>query len=147
MEKKRMFILVVAVAGMIGTFLPWASAFGFSVSGTEGDGWITLGLFAIGGAIVLFAGNRAEALSKGKLAGVWITAALAALIALHKIFTKDPIITIGIGLYLIAIAGIAQILLAFFFKGGEAAEVPAAPSPGIAPPPEPAQDPPAEDGV
>ena len=64
MEKKRKFILIIAVVGMIGTFLPWVSMFGRSVSGTHGDGWITLVLFAIGGAIAFFSGDKGEAIKK-----------------------------------------------------------------------------------
>lgn len=142
MEKKRKLILIVAVVGMIGTFLPWASAFGFTVSGTEGDGWITLVLFAIGGAIAFFAGDKTEPLGKGKLTGVWVTAGLAAIIALRKIFTKPAGIDIGIGLWLIAIAGIIQIVHILFLKGSPAAAPASAPSPPP-PAPEPAPEPPA----
>lgn len=118
MEKKRKFILIIAVVGMVGTFLPWASAFGFTVSGTEGDGWITLFLFAIGGAIAFFKGEKGEAIAKKFMTGVWVPAALAGLIALLKIFKSRPGgVNIGIGLWVIAIAGIAQVLVSLFFKG------------------------------
>jgi hypothetical protein len=170
MEKKRKFILIIAIVGMIGTFLPWASAFGFTVSGTEGDGWITLALFAVGGAIAFFNGEKSEAISKKVMAGVWVPAALAALIALMKIFKSRPGgVSIGIGLWLIAIAGIAQVFVSLFFKGEggwdipksvadvkEAASIPkpvqepapAAPAPEAAPaPPAPEAPPAAEDEV
>jgi len=125
MEKKRKFILIIAVVGMIGTFLPWASAFGFTVSGTQGDGWITLALFAIGGAIAFFNGDKAEALKKKIMTAVWVPAALAAVIALLKIFKSRPAgLSIGIGLYLIAIAGIAQVFLTLFFKGEGGWDIP-----------------------
>jgi len=125
MEKKRKFILIVAVAGMVGTFLPWASAFGFTVSGTEGDGWITLVLFAIGGAIAFFAGEKAEPIKKSLSTVVWVPAGLAALIALLKIFKSRPAgVSIGIGLWLIAIAGILQVLLVMFFKGDAGWDLP-----------------------
>lgn len=77
MEKKRKFILIIAVLGMIGTFLPWASAFGFTVRGTDGDGWITLALFAIGGAIAFFNGEKAEAIKNKVMTAVWVPAAPA----------------------------------------------------------------------
>lgn len=148
MEKKRKFILIVAVVGMIGTFLPWASAFGISVSGTEGDGWITLILFAIGGALAFFSGDKAQPLTKGKLTGVWLPSALAAVIALRKILDKPQGISIGIGLWLIAIAGIVQVLLTFFFKGDKGWDLPkpaAEEKAPAAPPPAPAEPaPPAE---
>lgn len=141
MEKKRKLIVIVAVAGMIGTFLPWASAFGFTVSGTEGDGWITLVLFAIGGAMALFSGSRTEPLTRGKLMVVWISAAIAAFLALYKIFTVEGPVKIGIGLWLIAIAGIVQVLHVLFLKGSPVEEtIYAPPSP---PAPKPAPEPPA----
>lgn len=126
MEKKRKFILIVAIAGMIGTFLPWASFFGHSVSGTSGsDGWITFVLFAIGGAIAFFSGKKTEALKKKIMTAVWIPAALAAVVALSKIFRSNPGgLTIGIGLYLIAIAGLAQVFLTLFFKGEGGWDIP-----------------------
>ncbi len=119
MEKKRKFIFIIAVVGMIGTFLPWASAFGFTVSGTSGsDGWITFVLFAIGGAIAFFSGEKTEAIKKKISTAVWVPAALAAVIALLKIFKSRPAgLSIGIGLYLIAIAGLAQVFVTLFFKG------------------------------
>jgi len=125
MEKKRKFILIVAVVGMIGTFLPWASAFGFTVSGTKGDGWITLALFAAGGAIAFFNGEKAEPIKKKVMMGVWAPAALAGLIALLKIFKSRPAgFSIGIGLWLIAIAGIVQVFLSLFFKGDGGWDIP-----------------------
>ena len=147
MEKKRKFILIIAVVGMIGTFLPWASAFGFTVSGTKGDGWITLALFAVGGAIAFFSGEKTEALKKKIMTAVWVPAALAAVIALLKIFKSRPAgLSIGIGLYLIAIAGLAQVFVTLFFKGAggwdipksvadvkAAASIPAAPAAPAAP--------------
>lgn len=38
---------VAAGVGALGTFLPWAELGRLSVSGTAGDGWITLALFAV----------------------------------------------------------------------------------------------------
>jgi len=63
---KRIIALIVAVIGAIATFLPWAtvkvSGFGESVtesvSGTEGDGWITLILFVAIAAVVIVSGIK-----------------------------------------------------------------------------------------
>lgn len=63
---KRLAILVMAVLGAISTFLPWAvvsvSALGQSVSesvsGTEGDGWITLVLFVAIAALAVVSGLK-----------------------------------------------------------------------------------------
>jgi hypothetical protein len=139
MDKKRKMILIVAVVGMIGTFLPWFSAFGYSVSGTEGDGWITLFLFAVGGALAFFAGDKAEPLGKGKLMGVWIPAAIAAFIALRNIFRSRPGgVDLGIGLWFIAIAGVVQVVHILFLKGASAGAAPVEPAP---PAPKPAPEP------
>lgn len=63
---KRIIALIVAVIGAIATFLPWAtvkvSGFGESVaesvSGTEGDGWITLILFVAIAAVAIVSGIK-----------------------------------------------------------------------------------------
>ena len=63
---KRIAILVMAVLGAISTFLPWAvvsvSALGQSVSesvsGTDGDGWITLVLFVAIAALAVVSGLK-----------------------------------------------------------------------------------------
>jgi hypothetical protein len=117
MEKKRKFILIIAVVGMIGTFLPWASAFGFTVSGTHSDGWITLVLFAIGGAIAFFNGEKTEAIAKKVMMGVWIPAAIAAIVALINVFKLSHGVSAGFGLWLVVLAGIAQVMVSLFFKG------------------------------
>ncbi|MCK4505238.1 MAG: hypothetical protein KAW14_06460, partial [Candidatus Aegiribacteria sp.] len=75
MEKKRMFILIIAVIGIIAAFLPWYTVFGtVNVSGTEDGGWLVVILFAIGGAIAFFKGDKLEPLAKKFLSGVWIPA-------------------------------------------------------------------------
>lgn len=125
MEKKRMFILIVAVVGMLGAFLPWYTVFGtMNVSGTEDGGWLTLILFAAGGAIALFAGDRMEPLKKKFLSGVWIPAALAFLLILTKIFRSRPGISLAIGIWIVALAGLAQIFVTLFFKGAAGWDMP-----------------------
>lgn len=125
MEKKRKFILIIAVVGIIGTFLPWASAFGFTLSGTEDGGWLTLALFAIGGAIAFFNGEKTEALQKKIMTAVWIPAVIAAVIALLKILRSRPAgVNNGIGLWLVFLAGLAQVFVALFFKGEGGWDIP-----------------------
>ena len=60
MEKKRMLIVIIAAIGISGSFMPWASVFGMSLAGTEDGGWITIVLFAIGGAIAVTRGTGAS---------------------------------------------------------------------------------------
>ena len=118
MEKKRKFILIIAVVGMIGTFLPWASISGFvTVSGTQGDGWITFVLFAIGGAIAFFSGEKTEAIKKKISTAVWVPAAIAAIIALINLFKLSHGFSASFGLWLVIFAGLAQVFVTLFFKG------------------------------
>ena len=125
MEKKRKFILIIAVVGMIGTFLPWASIAGFvTVSGTEGDGWITFALFAIGGAIAFFSGQKTEALKKKIMTAVWVPAAIAAIIALINVFKLSHGFSAGFGIWLVIIAGLAQVFVTLFFKGAGGWDIP-----------------------
>ncbi|NOQ23214.1 MAG: hypothetical protein GQ565_11275 [Candidatus Aegiribacteria sp.] len=125
MEKKRKFILIIAVVGMIGTFLPWASAFGFTLSGTKDGGWLTLALFAIGGAIAFFNGEKTEALKKKVMTGVWIPAAVAVIIVLLKILRSRPAgVSNGMGLWLVFFAGLAQVFVTLFFKGEAGWDIP-----------------------
>ena len=124
MEKKRKFILIIAVAGMIGTFLPWASAFGFTVSGTEGDGWITLALFAVGGAIAFFNGEKSEAIKKKIMVGVWIPAVIATIVGLLNLFKLRSGVSAGFGLWLVILAGLAQVFVSLFFKGAGGWDIP-----------------------
>ncbi|GEM_PF-1046732 len=125
MEKKRMIILIVAAAGMLGTFLPWASAFGMTVSGTAGDGWITFFLFAVGGAIAFFKGDKGEPIEKKMMPVIWGAAALAFIIAFLKVTKGVPSgVSLGFGLWLIVIAGLAQVAVCFFFKGSAGWDLP-----------------------
>ena len=129
MEKKRLFITVVAGVGMLATFLPWVSLPVASISGTQDGGWLTLILFAAGGAIAWFYGSREEPLDKQKLLGVWIPAALATIIVLLKLFRdySDELFgsaSRGFGLWLALLAGIAQVAVCFFFKGSAGWDIP-----------------------
>lgn len=49
----RRGILISTLVVAVGSFLPWASVFGVSVSGIEGDGVLTLILAGIGFALAL----------------------------------------------------------------------------------------------
>jgi len=76
MNRRHAGIAIGAVA--VGSILPWASAFGLSVSGIRGDGVITLVLALVGGG--LLAARRPSSPT-----AVWVThvvlAGLAALVA------------------------------------------------------------------
>jgi hypothetical protein len=133
MNKQRMFILVAAVIGVIATFLPWIELAMGSVAGTKGDGWLTLPLFTIS-AVLAVLGNRMAPLSGASLYGTMVPALLAGLLGIYKIVDfnsslpsgDNPIIlamrqtmSVGIGLYLVALAGVAVPAIAYFLRDSE----------------------------
>jgi hypothetical protein len=149
MHASRVTLLVTAVVGMICTFLPWANVVFFgSVYGTQGDGWIT---FALCAATVLPAvlGDRRGALPVGPLVFGALFGVGVALIALFEIFhLKSTIadtpfsgaISIGPGLYLLIVAGVAMAIVPALL----ALNRPATPQPQVAwhqPPPQAWQPP------
>ena len=134
MSQQRLYVLIAAAAGMLGTFLPWVSApiIG-GISGTAGDGWFTFILFGVA-VFVALQGDRTKNLDQKQFLAVCVTSGLAALFALWKIINfnnsmgqlagRDGMfsgmftstVSIGVGLYLIVLAGIAVIGLAFKMK-------------------------------
>ena len=95
--------VILAAAGVttLAAFLPWASAFGISVSGIRGDGILTL-IFAVIGALVILArrvGRRGFAISQLILGGL--------VLYLGIWHTFDDFAAIGI--YLTLLAGFAWI--------------------------------------
>lgn len=134
MYKQRIGIIIAAAIGALGTFLPWVHApiIG-SVPGSYGsDGWITFILFVITIGLC-FVGKRTEPLKLGFLVGAIIPSLLASIVALIKIidfnsqmgnavsdnpFSKamTQTVGIGIGLYLIVLAGIAVLLVGIFLN-------------------------------
>jgi len=133
LHRQRIAIACAAGVGMIATFLPWVKApIVGTVDGTAGDGWITFGLYAVA-LIVAFVGDRRKLLSGGKRLGAIIPAALASLIGIWKIVDfrarmsdvpKDnpfaealaQTVQLGVGLYLVVIAGIVVVIFTFVFK-------------------------------
>ena len=133
MNKQRMFILIAAVVGIAATFLPWIELPMGSVAGTKGDGWITLLLFTIS-AVLTVLGRRTSSLQGVKLYGVIAPALISGLIALYKILnfnssmpdSDNPFalairssISVGIGLYLVLIAGLAIPAIGYFLRDSE----------------------------
>jgi hypothetical protein len=133
MNKQRMFILVAAVIGAIATFLPWIELAMGSVAGTKGDGWLTLPLFTIS-AVLAVLGNRMAPLSGASLYGTMVPALLAGLLGIYKIvdinsslpsgdnpfaLAMRQTMSVGIGLYLVALAGVAVPAIAYFLRDSE----------------------------
>lgn len=128
MHFQRMSIIIAAAAGMLGTFLPWVNIpiLG-SYNGTRGDGWITFVLFAL---IVFLAivGNRQHVLKGLHFFITMLFSVAAGGFGLWKIIdfqtsigssASDNALTravgsavsVGFGLYLIVIAGLAVLIL------------------------------------
>jgi len=134
MNRQRVLIAVTAGVGMLCTFLPWVTIpiFG-SISGARGDGWITFALFLVALLMALLSGDKERPLTGKLLPAVLAPAVLAAGIGIWKIidfnqkmgsslgqddFSKfmGASVSIGFGLYLLVIAGIALVVVAVRFR-------------------------------
>lgn len=80
---------------VISAFLPWASAFGFSVSGINGDGIITLVLGIVAAAVVFFEPLDSRNMLVAGVAGILIV--LVALVSITSVA--------AIGVYLTLVGG------------------------------------------
>jgi len=127
MHRQRSGVAIAAGAGVIASFLPWVHApiIG-SINGIQGDGQITLVLFAIALLLALL-GNRAASMSSWLQVGAILSAGLAGGIGIHKLitfsggipvddhnpFAKVMVQGVGtdVGLYLVAVAGAAVPIL------------------------------------
>jgi hypothetical protein len=129
-NRQRFSIAVAAGSGILATFLPWLHApiIG-TVSGTSGDGWITLILF-LPALILALRGNKLEPISGGARIGAVIPAAIASLIGFFKVVSFNAemgkvasnnifgkamsmSVQIGIGIYILVAAGAAIAILAW----------------------------------
>lgn len=130
-HKQRLGILIASGGGIIATFLPWIHApiIG-SVSGTAGDGWITLMLF-LPAVILSLMGNVTKSIQGAKRLVLVISAMIASLIGLYKIIDlkssmnegldDNPFaemfasaVQVGFGLYLLVAAGFVVAFLAWY---------------------------------
>lgn len=123
MSKQRKAFFIAAGLGLISVFLPWVSVGSFgSVNGTRGDGLIALiGIVIIGLITVL--GNLNNPVEKKLLMANGILFGLMALIALvdmvnlsnvsSKIGAMSSMVSLGLGLPLLLISGLAGAAIAF----------------------------------
>lgn len=110
-SRSNLIVLVACAVAFIGSFLPWASVIGISVSGTDGgDGTLTLILALATAAAAVFLKDRARMIS------VLVGAALVVIIAVVNIADINSISSdfgdalspsIGIGLWMVLAGGIA----------------------------------------
>lgn len=130
MEKNRLFIIISAAVGILGSFLPWVSvnagAFGsYSVNGLNGDGWFILICGVV--AIVLACLNDVKSsLPKGLAIGVIVSGAIATVVGLIDVFNVNKYVadfngygvSIGFGLILALIASIAIVVTGLLAMSG-----------------------------
>ncbi len=126
MHKQRLGIVIAAAVGMLGTFLPWFTVplLG-SINGTKGDGWISLVLFLVALLMGLL-GDKTNFIQGGKLYLAMITAGLGSVIGVYEIIDFNDKISgagafgkaasIGFGIYVIILAGIAVIAVGISMK-------------------------------
>ena len=132
---QRIALVLTALVGIAGTFLPWVYVGALSFNGTQGDGWFTVVFFALV-IVASIAGQLHRPL--GLIATVFalLGGAAALCTAIEKIDTfekmtaqaqKDLVgnafgrmltqaTSVGSGVYLIAIAGATTVLVALFFR-------------------------------
>lgn len=139
MNKQKLVILIIAVIGMISVFLPWMHMpFVGSVNGAHGWNLIVLALFAVP-AVLTLVGERTE-----RLSGNWLYAAIIpglicsikGIVAVVRVQSAmsgagedNPFaelvsasVSIGFGLILTIVAGIAIAIAAYVVKDQEQAE-------------------------
>ncbi len=106
-------VLIGAILIIIGSMLPWGTAFGYEVSGLDGDGVYTL-LLGIA-SIILLAFVSWES---GNKIGQPILGILVILIAGNVFLdVRDiPFFSVGIGLYLTIMGGIILLLIPLIGK-------------------------------
>jgi hypothetical protein len=140
MHKQRIAVTLCAGAGALGCFLPWVNLpiIG-SVNGMQGsDGVIMLLLFAPA-AIFALRPETGRPLRGGRLWAAVVPAAMAGLLGIWKIVDfhsgtsslnqGNPFgsalsapVSIGLGLYLISLAGLLCAVLGLRFQGEEVEE-------------------------
>lgn len=132
LSTQRKVIAGGAAAGILATFLPWVNApIVGSVSGTEGDGWITLLLFVVP-LVLALRGDKMSFLTKRDSYIAAAAAVIAGIIGIFKILdvnkAKDSLssegfglfvsgsISVGFGLYLLVLAAIVVTVGALYLK-------------------------------
>jgi hypothetical protein len=125
MHKQRAAIAISSIAGMLGSFLPWASGlFGDAVFPEEVERIrrTTFVLFALA-LLPTLTGDRQLVLSRGRRVSLVVLAVLFALIGLSTIKMASRVGHPGIGSLLVLAAGVAIGICAFAFKTDRKAAV------------------------
>jgi hypothetical protein len=100
----RKFLLIVAAAVAVGSFLPWVSVLGISVSGINGDGVITLVVAVAGAILAAIERPRSVRFAKG------VHATLGVLVTIVAGYHLGGFAAVGV--YVTMLAGLAWVGLA-----------------------------------
>ncbi|MDB5221964.1 MAG: hypothetical protein JWN83_631 [Chitinophagaceae bacterium] len=122
MSKQRKFVLIAALAGVIGMFLPWYSfsIFGASgsINGMHGNGILVFICFAVAG-VMAYLGDQTKTLPSTSWIITLICGALATLIVVWNIIKSSDYgfgSSMSLGIYLAALAAIGVVAAAFMFR-------------------------------
>ena len=139
LHKQRIALVCIAGLGMLATFLPWAKIDSLVADGRAfrvltyvsrglfdfGDGWITFGLFGSSLGLALGVGKRNQPLDSTNRFWVAVPSILAAGYGLWNIvyvtsrtseFRVVQTVQVGLGLYLLVLAGIAFVVVCLKFQ-------------------------------
>ncbi len=122
MNKQRKYVLIAALAGIIGMFLPWYSfsIFGASASinGMHDNGILVFICFVVAG-VMAYLGDQTKNLSSTSWIVTLICGALAVLIVVWNVFRFSDYglgSSMTFGIYLSALAAIGVVAAAFMFR-------------------------------
>lgn len=136
MNKQRFAVFIVAIIGMVATFLPWYGITGLgSVSGLSSSGWFTFIMFIL----VLFVGLRKDTREDMSMGMVWgasvfslLTSCVVLWQAMDIFFAREGVFNIGdntegvalsqvkvlYGAWIVMIAGICVPMAGIVFRKG-----------------------------
>lgn len=122
MSKQRKFVLISAVAGIIGMFLPWYTYYVFgssgSINGMHGNGILAFISFAVAG-VMAYLGNQTKNLASTSWIITLICGAIATLIIGWNFMQFGGSgfgASMSLGIYLAFIAAIGVMAAAFLFR-------------------------------
>ncbi len=134
MNKQRFAVVIVAIIGLIATFLPWYRiALVGTVSGISSSGWFTFIMFIVV-IILALRKNLREDLTMGISWSIAICSLLASFVVLWRMidvwFAKEGMfslggdmggisgsqVVVGYGAWIVVVAGICIPLVAYLFR-------------------------------
>lgn len=134
MNRQRFAVIIVAIIGMIATFLPWYKIVEVgTISGMSSSGWFTFIMFVIV-IILALRKNMQEDMSMGISWSVTIFSLLASFVVLWRMidvwFAKEGMfslggnmdnimgsqVTVGYGAWMVVIAGVCIPFAAYLFR-------------------------------